>query len=374
MNTDVSRDTKKIPHDLIDVDPEQPRRYFDSAAINELATSIKVNGLAVPILVRSVGERYALVHGERRFRAMTSIGWTQIPAEVRDLDPDAARWLQLVENVNREDLSPLEEAQAYRKALSSGVTQQQLADRIRKSRSQIAQKVRMLELPSAAQHLLAKGRLSEGHGRQLLRLKAFYNNSHTTTFDRTACRDIAALGAETDSDLYAPSVIRQIRPLDWPHAYPFKPEHRDDVDALREFLSELSDTPTVPHWHVTVTYYALAAAHFQVAVAALTSWLDNWIEQIESAIVCLATVDRLPDSLCHFGYKSDLRHAGLTSHNHISRHDLICRFPDWDPLAPSYYGCGPGQAKWRAHQVDLLKGEAEEDAWLSSLAVSNDDV
>lgn len=347
MNLDVSRDTKTIPHDLIDVDPEQPRRYFDPVAINELATSIEANGLAVPILVRIVGDRYTLVHGERRLRAMTLLGWTQIPVEVRELDADAARWLQLVENVNREDLTPVEEAQAYRNAMSRGITQQQLADRIGKSRTQVAQKVRLLDLPAAALELITHGRISEGHARQLLKIKALYTADHIAEVDRDACQHVADELAAKDWHSYIHVVI-QLRPLDWPPGFPIPPDDPVDVRAASKFFEALANG-SIPQWHITAMYYAFAASKLAVSVSTLSDWVSNWIEQIESAIVCLATSDRLPDSFFHLGYKSDLRHAGLASHDHISGSDLIHRLPNWNPLVPSFYGLGPGRGRnWLA--------------------------
>lgn len=163
----MSRD---ISLDLIDVDPEQPRRHFDEGLLGELAASIEANGLIVPILLRPVGERFVIVHGERRFRASQSLGWSTLPAEVRDLDVETARWMALVENIQRADLSPIEEAQAYAAALATGVTQLQLGKRIGKTQSYIAQKLRLLKMAPEVQEALAAGTISEGIARQLLRL------------------------------------------------------------------------------------------------------------------------------------------------------------------------------------------------------------
>ena len=164
----MSRD---ILIDLIDADPDQPRRNFDPELLAELAASIKANGLAVPILLRPVGGRFVIVHGERRFRACRSLGWTTIPADVRDLDEETARWLALVENIQRADLSPIEEAQAYEAALATGLTQKQLGERVGKSQSYIAQKLRLLKMPPEVQAAIADGAISEGIARQLLRLE-----------------------------------------------------------------------------------------------------------------------------------------------------------------------------------------------------------
>jgi len=156
---------------LIDADPEQPRKHFNTDKLAELAASMQANGLIVPILLRPVDDRLVIVHGERRYRAAQSLGWDSIRAEVRDVSPDEARWLSLVENVQRADLSPIEEAQAYKARLAQGLTQEQLGQRIGKSRSYIAQKVRLLKLPDDVQTSIRAGDIKEGHARQLLRVK-----------------------------------------------------------------------------------------------------------------------------------------------------------------------------------------------------------
>jgi ParB/RepB/Spo0J family partition protein len=163
----MSRD---IPIALIDRDPTQPRQYFDAVSLSELAQSIGANGLAVPILVRPAGERYVIVHGERRYRAVCSLGHETIAADVRDMPEDEAQWLALVENVQRANLSSIEEARAYQTRLSMGMTQAQLGERIGKTQSYIATKLRFLKLPTDVQAGLDQGLISEGHAKQLLRL------------------------------------------------------------------------------------------------------------------------------------------------------------------------------------------------------------
>jgi ParB family chromosome partitioning protein len=140
---------------LIDADPEQPRKNFDPAGIDELAQSMAASGLAVPICVRPAGERFVIVHGERRWRAACQLGWHTIQAEVWDVSAEDAHWLSLIENVQRQDLSPIEEAHAYRVRLADGITQEELGRRIGKSQSYVAQKVRLLKLPADVQSAIA---------------------------------------------------------------------------------------------------------------------------------------------------------------------------------------------------------------------------
>jgi ParB family transcriptional regulator, chromosome partitioning protein len=118
----VSRDTLLS---LIDPDPEQPRKVFDETKLAELAESMASNGLAVPILLRPMPDgRFLIVRGARRWRAAQRLGWETIPAEVRELTPDEAHWLSLVENVQRSNLSPIEEAEGYQARLATGLTQE----------------------------------------------------------------------------------------------------------------------------------------------------------------------------------------------------------------------------------------------------------
>jgi ParB family chromosome partitioning protein len=160
--------SRRIPVRLIDPDPEQPRQRFDEDALEELAQSLAQDDLIQPIMVRPVGERYVIVHGERRWRAAVRLGWDAIPAEVRDLDAGEARWVALVENVQREDLNPIEEALAYQRHLETGITQQDLARRIGKSQPHVSHKLRLLTLPAEVQQALIEKGITEGHARQLL--------------------------------------------------------------------------------------------------------------------------------------------------------------------------------------------------------------
>jgi ParB family chromosome partitioning protein len=157
---------------LIDSDWEQPRWHFDKDKLKELAQSMGVNGLIVPVLVRPSGDgRFIIVHGERRCKAAQMLDWETIRAEVRGVSPQEARWLALAENVQRQDLSPIEEARAYQARLTEGITQAELGQRIGKSPSYIAQKLRLLKLPDDVRATIARGDILEGHARQLLRLK-----------------------------------------------------------------------------------------------------------------------------------------------------------------------------------------------------------
>ena len=158
---------------LVDPKSDQPRKYFDKEALSELAESIKENGLLQPILVREAAEgRYQIIAGERRFRASKLAGLTEIPAIILDKTDKEVAEISLIENIQREDLNPVEEAMAY-KALATeyGMTQEELSARVGKSRSAVANSVRLLDLPEAVLTMVATKELSAGHARTLLGVK-----------------------------------------------------------------------------------------------------------------------------------------------------------------------------------------------------------
>ncbi len=152
--------------------PYQPRKTFDEDALSDLKESIQQHGVLQPIIVRKSIKGYDIVAGERRFRAAQQAGLTTIPAIVREFSETLMREIALLENLQREDLSPLEEAEAYASLLDHlSVTQEELAKRLGKSRPHIANHLRLLTLPDEVQKLIADGKLSMGHGRTLLSLK-----------------------------------------------------------------------------------------------------------------------------------------------------------------------------------------------------------
>jgi ParB family transcriptional regulator, chromosome partitioning protein len=161
----------EVPIDQIEVNPNQPRKIFDFTALDELAASIKSSGVIQPIIVRKVGGIFQLIAGERRWRAARQAGLDRIPAIVRDATDAQSIELALVENLLREDLNPIETAQAYQKLLAEfGWIQEELAQRVGKDRTSIANSLRLLRLPEEIQSDLRNGRLTMGHARALLAL------------------------------------------------------------------------------------------------------------------------------------------------------------------------------------------------------------
>lgn len=162
---------RNIAVDAIVVSPFQPRVHIDDAALAELAASLAENGLLQPIVVRPVDDTFELVTGERRWRASQRLGWETIPAIVRELTDEEAASLAMIENLQREDLSAVEEANGYRKLLEQfNWTQGELARRMGKSQSTIANKLRLLKLPDSVQERIMRHSLTERHARALLRL------------------------------------------------------------------------------------------------------------------------------------------------------------------------------------------------------------
>lgn len=175
MESSTENGDKTVTLKLTDVspNPDQPRRYFDDEALAELAASVEQHGILQPLLVRPMPDgSYQIVAGERRWRAARMAGLTQVPVVIRDLsDSDTAK-LALIENLQREDLNPMEESLGYSRLMEQfNLTQEQTAQAVGKSRPAVANALRLLKLPKAAADLVAEGKLSAGHARALLAIE-----------------------------------------------------------------------------------------------------------------------------------------------------------------------------------------------------------
>jgi ParB family transcriptional regulator, chromosome partitioning protein len=155
--------------DLIDPSPFQPRTRFREEALEELTRSIRASGIVQPLVVRKLGHRYQLIAGERRWRAAQRAAIRRVPAVIRDVRDEMALEMTLVENLQREDLNPIEQARAFERLMDEfHLTQEEVAERTGKDRATIANSIRLLKLEEPIQELLEEGRLSAGHGRALL--------------------------------------------------------------------------------------------------------------------------------------------------------------------------------------------------------------
>lgn len=175
--------------------PFQPRRAFDPAELAELEASLKATGLLQPISVRRKGDVFELIAGERRLRAATNLGWTEISAVVRDFDDQTMLVLALVENLQRANLNAIEEARGYKRLLEEfNLTQQQVADVVGKDRTTVTNLLRVLSLPDSIQRMVEKGELTTGHARALLALPPIH--SALDLAKRAAAEGLSVRGLE----------------------------------------------------------------------------------------------------------------------------------------------------------------------------------
>lgn len=171
---EATENVVKLPIEKISANKFQPRTVFDQEKIEELAKTIHMHGVIQPIVVRPSSEdgRYEIIAGERRFRAMNSLEWKEVPAIVRELSDKETASIALIENLQREELTAIEEANAYQNLLGiHGITQEALAQRLGKGQSTVANKLRLLKLPAEIQDALLNRQLTERHARALLKVK-----------------------------------------------------------------------------------------------------------------------------------------------------------------------------------------------------------
>ena len=221
----------------IEPNPQQPRRAFDEEALAELAHSVKEFGLLQPIVVREVGpDRFQLIMGERRWRAARQAGLERIPAIVRQTENDALLRDALLENIHRVQLNPLEEAAAYEQLLAEfGVTHDQLADRLGRSRPVVTNMIRLLRLPVAVQRRVAAGVLSAGHARALLGLE------DASRQEELAAR-VVAEGMSVRATEEAVTLAKRDPERARPAAAPRKAVPSPEIDQMASRLSDAFDT------------------------------------------------------------------------------------------------------------------------------------
>jgi ParB family transcriptional regulator, chromosome partitioning protein len=230
---------REIAITSIGPNPYQPRREFDEDQLRELANSIAASGLLQPIVVRSRPEgRYELIAGERRYRAIQRLGWQKVPAVVKDVDDQALLTLALIENLQRDDLSPLDAALGYQRLMQEfSMPQQEVARLVGKDRSTVSNTLRLLRLPDDVQQLLQHRKLSEGHARALLALPDLEEMSRLATECAAADWSVRDLEARVRGERLTadPAVRRTIRR---PKALPKNPsaDVRRVEDTLRKRL------------------------------------------------------------------------------------------------------------------------------------------
>lgn len=219
---------RTIPIEFIARSHRNPRRHFDENELQDLAASIRQHGIVQPVVVRTVGvNRYEIIAGERRWRAAQLAGFTDVPVIVRDVDDRTALELAIVENVQRSDLNPLEEAMGYEQLIAEhGYTQNDLGEIIGKSRSHVANSLRLLKLPDPVRDMLADGSLSAGHARALVSTSDPASLARTIVSKGLSVRDAERLA---QNDIKSQGEISEKRPVG---------EKDSDTIALERSLSD----------------------------------------------------------------------------------------------------------------------------------------
>ena len=198
----VSREIMNVDISLIDTNPYQPRKVFDKAALEELAASIKTFGIIQPLIVLRSGNRYVIIAGERRFRAARLAGLTSVPCVVRELTPREMREIALIENLQRSDLNPVEEAKGYRQLIdASGMTQEALSKAVSKSRSAITNSLRLLDLPEVVQQMIFEGKLTAGHARAILAVP--YEDARIRLAEKVVAEGLSVRATENLAPLFS---------------------------------------------------------------------------------------------------------------------------------------------------------------------------
>ncbi|MEQ1492300.1 MAG: ParB/RepB/Spo0J family partition protein [Terricaulis sp.] len=197
-----------LPIELVQRNPQQPRKHFDEAELNDLSSSIKTHGVLQPILVRPIADgKYEIVAGERRWRAAQRAGLHTIPAVVREFNEVEVLEIAIVENVQRMDLNPIEEAQGFQALIDRfGRTQQEIADAVGKSRPHIANMLRLLQLPDDLQEMVRDGRLSSGHARAILTAPDPRGLAQRAISEGLNVRDIERLAQIAKDEKHGPRV------------------------------------------------------------------------------------------------------------------------------------------------------------------------
>jgi len=219
-----------IAVERIHPNPHQPRQAMDEGKLEELAASIREHGIIQPIVVTQVGNRYQIVAGERRWRASQRAGLTEVPVFVKEITPQQMLELAIVENIQRADLNPLEEAHAYAQLMEEfGLTQEVVAQKVGKSRTTVANTLRLLKLPDELKEALAAGKISEGHARALL----------SVTKPRAQLEALNTVMERKLNVRQTEMLVRQIMSgTDKPkkHRAPLSPQDKDMVHRFRERL------------------------------------------------------------------------------------------------------------------------------------------
>jgi ParB family chromosome partitioning protein len=208
--------TTELDLDLLSPNPFQPRLHFDETKLEELSQSIRTNGLIQPIVVRRAGGKFEIIAGERRWRAAQRAGLLKVPVLVKDVPDDKLLEVALIENIQREDLNPIDEALAYRRLIDEhNLTQEALATAVGKDRSSVANYLRLLRLPESVRKEVATGNLSMGHARALLAIEqeeALSRAAREVLDRKLSVRDTEALARKMNAPPQPPEAAAELEP------------------------------------------------------------------------------------------------------------------------------------------------------------------
>jgi ParB family chromosome partitioning protein len=247
-----------LPLDRLRANPAQPRKHFDEGELRELADSIKKHGVIQPVIVEDAGDgSYIIVAGERRSRAARMAGLEEVPALIRNYSDETRMEVALIENVQRADLNPMEEAAAYRTLMDlTGLSQDEVAARVGKNRSTVANALRLLKLPLPMREALEEGKLSPGHGRALLAVTR--ETDQESLFQEILARGISVREAEKRAAaLNEGETLRKNKP-----APPEKPSRDPELTAMEQRFIERLGTRVLIHGDlqrgtISVDYYSM---------------------------------------------------------------------------------------------------------------------
>lgn len=236
----VENTVQNISLNLIDNNSNQPRVQFDEDKLTELAESIKVHGIVQPILLKKIGERYRIIAGERRFRAARLAGLAEIPAIIKNMSEREMQEVALIENLQRVDLNPIEEASAIKELLSGyGLTQEELASRLGKSRPAITNALRLLTLPQEVQEMLREAKLSAGHARALAALddpKDIIEIANSVVDNKLSVRETEALVKKLQAQIAAEEEADEQNQKPQPRKTVLTSELKNAQQRLTEYL------------------------------------------------------------------------------------------------------------------------------------------
>lgn len=213
-------DTEMSIEDIVP-NPNQPRTHFNESALEELSESIRENGVLQPLLVRKHDSKYEIIAGERRYQASKIAGLTKVPVIIKDVDDQKMLELALIENLQRSDLNPIEEAKGYRQLIkASGMTQEALSKAISKSRSTITNSLRLLDLPEQVQQLMYEGKLTAGHARAILAVP--FEEARIKLAEKVVAEGLSVRATENLAPLFsvgeAPRAPRPVMPQSYKKA------------------------------------------------------------------------------------------------------------------------------------------------------------